>query len=565
MSTRKLDASEGSLSAWLVIALAIYVVRTMPWAMSELWYDEVITLGDYVLDAHGRGLGYVFRNYPVANNHMLSSAVYWLWVRFIDFNVTAEHLLRFPSIAFGALTIVLVMCHWRVWLGSRLAILGGLLLAISPVFTAYAYQVRGYALTMALAAVAVSGALEIINGRHRAGQVITVVAMLLLPIVIPSNVILAPVLALFIAIVLWQAQAGQPWTQCLLRALPALLAGIVGFSYYFTLWDAFLAVSREPSGWSSAWMVAGNLTLALLAHAGLFAVTLVGAVVFCAGKRHDRPSPQPAAAFDPTLAPAGRDRDPVPVDAAVNSSRPRQLPVPPGVAVGALTLGCVAVTAAILLAARPGQAPYPRVFLVLLPPLTLAALLSGRVFAVIQQWPLILTALLVVANGFVWERVSEVVTDAQLRRGATPNNLIQQYYRGADELRHLASLMAHQEWMENAIVVTDEYDFPTFRLYWLLAGGPRGAVIAINRIPDGFQAARGGQNLWIVARNQEVAAGLYQRVTGGDADTIRQNFNRPGGLIEVITYRRRGLFLPYMPKPPTIRQEQPPPKTKNLV
>ncbi len=541
-----------------MIALAIYVVRVMPWAISELWYDEVITLGDYVFDIHGRGLGYVFRNYPVANNHMLSSAVYWLWVRFIDFNVTAEHLLRVPSIAFGALTIVLVMCHWRVWLGSRLAILGGLLLAISPVFTAYAYQIRGYALTMAMAAVAVSGAIEVINGRHRTGQVIAVAAMLLLPIVIPSNVILAPVLALFIAIVLWQT--GRSWTQCLLRALPALLAGAVGFSYYFTLWDAFLAVSREPGGWSSAWMVAGNLALALLAHAGLFAVMLVGAVVLCAGKRHARPT-QPA--LDPTLAPAGRDRDPVPVDAA-SLGQSRQLPVPPGVAVGALTLGCVAVIVAVLVAARPAQAPYPRVFLVLLPPLTLAALLSGRVFPAIQRWPLVLASLLVVANGFVWERVSEVVTDAQLRRGATPNNLIQQYYRGADELRHLASLMAHQEWMENAVVVTDEYDFPTFRLYWQLSGGPRGAVIAINRIPDGFQVARGGQSLWIVARNQEVAAGLYQRVTGGNAGAIRQNFNRPGGLIEVVTYRRRGLFLPYMPKPPTIRKDQPP-KTKNLV
>ena len=55
MSTRKLDASEGSLSAWLVIASAIYVVRTMPWAMSELWYDEVITLGDYVSTPTGAG------------------------------------------------------------------------------------------------------------------------------------------------------------------------------------------------------------------------------------------------------------------------------------------------------------------------------------------------------------------------------------------------------------------------------------------------------------------------------------------------------------------------------
>lgn len=564
MSTRKLDFSEGSVGAWLVIALAVYVVRVMPWAMAEFWYDEVITLGDYVLDLGGRGLGHVFRNYPVANNHMLSSAVYWLWIRFIDFNITAEHLLRAPSMAFGALTIALVMCHWRTWLGNRLAILGGLLLAISPVFTAYAYQVRGYALTMALAAAAVSGAIEVIGGRRWTGQVIVAVAMLLLPIVIPSNVILAPVLALLIAAVLWRA--GRPCTQCLLQSMPVLLAAVVGFSYYFTLWDKFLAVSREPGGWPSAWMVAGNLALALLAHAGFFAATLAGAVALRAGRRHAR-TPRPALdpalalALAPAPAPARGGRRP---DAGAGSGRPPRLLVPPVAVVAALTLGCVAVVAAVLLAARSGQAPYPRVFLVLLPPLTLAALLSGRVFTAIRHWPLALAALLVVANGFVWERASEAVTDAQLRKNATPNNLVQQYYRGADELRHLASLMAQQQWMENAVVLTDEYDFPTFRLYWQLSGGQRGAVLAVNRIPDGFQAPRDTQRLWIVARNQAVAAGLYQRVAGGDAAAIKQNFNRPGGLVEVAAYRRRGLFLPYVPKPPAIRNN-PPPRSKNLV
>ena len=553
MSTRKLDFSEGSIGAWLVIALAVYVVRVMPWAMAEFWYDEVITLGDYVLDLRGRGLGHVFRSYPVANNHMLSSAVYWLWVRFIDFNLTAEHLLRVPSMAFGAMTIALVMCHWRTWLGNRLAILGGLLLAISPVFTAYAYQVRGYALTMALAAAAVSGAIEVISGRLYTGQVVVVVSMLLLPVVIPSNAILAPVLALLIAAALWRA--GRPWTQCLPRTLPGLLAAAVGFSYYFTLWDKFLAVSREPGGWSSAWRVAGNLALALLAHAGLFAVTLAGAVVLRASRRHAR-TPRPVS--DPALALAlggGPGGGP--------GRQPRLL-LPPVAVVAALTLGCAVVTAAVLLAARSGQAPYPRVFLVLLPPMTLAALLSGRVFTTIRHWPFALAALLVVANGFVWERASEAATDAQLRKGATPNNLVQQYYRGADELRHLASLMAQQQWLENAIVLTDEYDFPTFRLYWQLSGGQRGAVIAVNRIPDGFQPPRETQRLWIVARNQDAAAALYQRVTGGDTAAIRQNFNRPGGLVEVAAYRRRGLFLPYMPKPPAIRKN-PPPGPKNLV
>jgi hypothetical protein len=551
MATRKLDFAEGSVGAWLVIALAVYAVRIMPWAMAELWYDEVITLGDYVLDLRGRGLGYVFRNYPVANNHMLSSAVYWLWIRFIDFNITAEHLLRMPSMAFGGLAIALVMCHWRLWLGNRLAILGGLLLAISPVFTAYAYQVRGYALTMALATAAVSGALEIISGRFWAGQAVMVIAMLLLPLVIPSNVILAPVLTLAVAAVLWRA--GRPWREWLLRPLPGVAAAAAGFSYYFTLWDKFLAVSREPGGWSSSWLVAGNVALATLAHAGLFAGVLVLGGVLALFRRYvwtPRPAPDPALAL--ALAsdtPSGR--------------RPR-LAVPPVMTATVLAAGAVLVVAAVLLAARAGQAPYPRVFLVLLPPVTLAALLAGRAFAPVRHGPFGLVALLVVANGFVWERAAEAVTDTQLRRGITPNNLVQQYYRGADELRHLATIMAEQQWLDGAVVLTDEYDFPTFRLYWQLSGGQRGAVMAINRLPDGFAPPRAPSRLWIIARNQDAAAALYQRVAGGDLADIRQNFNQPGGLIEVAAYRRRGLFVPYGPKPPKMQKNQPP-RPKNLV
>ena len=180
---------------------------------------------------------------------------------------------------------------------------------------------------------------------------------MLLPIVIPSNVILAPVLALFIAIVLWQAQAGQPWTQC--SQSPAGFAGgHRRIQLLFHPLGCIFGGESRAERWSSARMVAGNLTLALLAHAGLFAVTLVGAVVFCAGKRHDRPSPRP-----PRLRPHSHllaATATVPVDAAVNSPA-AAAPVPPGVAVGALTLGCVAVTAAIL-RRPPRPAPYPRVF-----------------------------------------------------------------------------------------------------------------------------------------------------------------------------------------------------------
>ena len=60
--------------AWLLLAIAVYIVRIMPWAMSEFWYDEVLTIGNFLLDHNEVGLvDCVFRNYPIANNHILSS------------------------------------------------------------------------------------------------------------------------------------------------------------------------------------------------------------------------------------------------------------------------------------------------------------------------------------------------------------------------------------------------------------------------------------------------------------------------------------------------------------
>ena len=38
-----LEGAENATMACLVIALAVYLVRIMPWALSEYWYDEVLT------------------------------------------------------------------------------------------------------------------------------------------------------------------------------------------------------------------------------------------------------------------------------------------------------------------------------------------------------------------------------------------------------------------------------------------------------------------------------------------------------------------------------------------
>ena len=263
MDRKDTGYSENSLGAWLLIAFAVYLVRIMPWALAEYWYDEVLTLGEFVLDPRGKGLwGSVFRTYPIANNHILSTAIYWIWVRVLNFNLGAEQMVRLPSILFGAGTIATVICHWRKWLGGRIANIGGILLAISPVFTAFAYQIRGYSMSIFLATTALSGALELVHGKKKLGYALTCASCLLLPLVIPSNILLLPVISLAIFL------SSDNLHERLKMTLPPFACGLLGISYYFTIWSQFVKAAQEPAGWDSPWLVIGNLLLALLAHLG---------------------------------------------------------------------------------------------------------------------------------------------------------------------------------------------------------------------------------------------------------------------------------------------------------
>ena len=140
---------EDDSRAWAIIACALFIARIMPWSLAELWHDEVLTMRYFVLGSEGSSLLSVFRNYSMANNHFLNSAIYWWWVRFLEFSFT-EHVLRWPSIFFGLLCILLTVFHWRKFIGRRMAAIMSLTFAISPVFTAFAYQVRGYSLAMFL-------------------------------------------------------------------------------------------------------------------------------------------------------------------------------------------------------------------------------------------------------------------------------------------------------------------------------------------------------------------------------------------------------------------------------
>jgi hypothetical protein len=454
---------------WILICIALYLVRVLPWAMSELWHDEVITLGDFVLGPEGSGPLHVFRSYPVANNHMLFSAFGWWWVRFLGYSLD-EYLLRLPCMAFGAIVIVLAVRSWRRWLGAELACLAGVTLAISPVFGAFACEFRGYSLTMLLSAIAVQGLAEMSDGRLRRGLWVQLPALFLLPLVIPSNALLAFAHALFIA--LWPGWPGSRRTRFAV-ALALAGAGALGLSYYLTLWDQFAKVLHETTGWTSGLGVLGAVSLGVWAHLGWAGIAL------------------PVAAWRRSL----------------------WRPDPDGQRVwAAIYAGCVAVPILATLFGNYSNAPFPRVYLLYLLPLTFAAFRFLRPSLLWSRRSFLLAAGLTVAIGFAWERACDLRTAAAVRRGEHPQDLLQQYYRNRTDLRGVAAGIAQAGAPRGALVVTDAYDFPTFRFYWAQYGMPAEAVFAQNRLPKDFwPQARSLPNvsLHVVAGDESVAARLF--------------------------------------------------------
>ena len=507
--------SENSLGAWLIIALAVYLVRIMPWALAEYWYDEVLTLGEFVLDPRGKGLwGSVFRTYPIANNHILSTAIYWIWVRVLNFNLGAEQMVRLPSLLFGAGTIAIIMCHWRKWLDGRIANIGGILLAISPIFTAYAYQIRGYSLSIFLATAALSGALELVHGKTKSGLTLTCTTSLLLPLVIPSNILFLPVLCLVIFL------SSDNMRERLKMALPPFVCGLLGISYYFTIWSQFLKAAKEPAGWDSLWLVIGNLLLALLAHALVLIVLL-----FVRKPPHVE---EPQEETSPLAFPMPDIHNPL-----------KSWPL-------ALSLSTALVIVTMLLFSKAGHAPYPRVFLVFLPVATLAILLISRKSgANTLSFPLVLV--LVLVNGLLWEQISTHLTEKALAKGISPSNLLQQYYRGNSDLRDAAMLFSKEQWMGNSLILTDEYDQPTLHFYWRMFGGQPRGINSFNTVPQNFfNDWRGPKpRIWAVAKTPEAAARMFAHAGIASAEELlKKGSDGSNGMTVVTKCGARAIYVP---------------------
>ena len=411
---------------WTAFLLLFYLLRNIPNLLSEYWYDEVLTITNFALDPRQKGLwNAVFRSYPIANNHILNSAISYFFLRL--FPIASEPLQRLPSLFFGACAILIVLCVWRKVLGDKMALLGGTLLAVSPVVNAYVWQLRGYSLTLLLSTLAMTGVL-FAKAKPRGSLLLSSVSCLLLPLVIPSNAMVAPVIAVAFVVQM------QGWRKQLLPLLCIGGATAVGLAYYLTIWPQFIHAMQEPDGYSSAWKVAFALLLGLAVH------LLPLAIPFYSRPAIDR-----------------------------NDRR----------ICGTIFGGSLLICLFLLLVSRHGHSPYPRVFLVLFPPITAGIMLVFRnsCFSLFHGTAFALVAGLLITLG------CDTFTKHQLKKGIVPDNLLCQYYQGSTELREIAFFLS-ENYPKESLLLTDAYDFPTMQFYWAITGHEGKNVLAINRVPE---------------------------------------------------------------------------------
>ena len=479
----------------LGLCLVLFLARIAAWALSDIWYDEIVTLTDFAIGPRqAHSILHVFRTYPVANNHVLFSAVMWLWIRAVDFS--GQHWIqRLPSIVCGMLTLACIVLGWRKWLGPRLAGIAGLLFAVSPVSSAFAYQIRGYSLSMLLATLALTGLMEMSYGSRRLGIALHVASAVLLPLTIPSNALLV---VSHLAFLVCRPGSQRTFASRVKQALPVLGALGAGAAYYLLIWPQFRRVLHQTAGWPSAWSVLGNVALGLLAHLGLLGLA----------RLRVQPATRPCDELPPAAIPASR-------------------------VAGVLAACCLlTVLPATFL---PQQAPFPRVFLVFLPTASFAALLAVRNAAVWATPRLLVPAVLMGVHALAWERAAQALTRRQMSQGKRPQNLLQQYYRDDSSVSRTCAWIAKHWKPYTAIVLAEAHDFPAVRYYLTMMGFPADRVLAEGRAQQALSqmtpATRQSSRVLTISTGREEAVRQFR-----DAGI-------PGAVVPLLAPDGRGVFV----------------------
>jgi len=487
--TKSKDATERRQGLWLWGIVVLFLLVVAKWSLAELWYDEIMSLELFVLGA--KSLGDVFRNYVAANNHFLSNAIEYVWLNLVvRDNISSELAVRLPSLACSVGTILTAGLCWRRHCGKRAALGAAMMLSVSPVFCSFAWQMRGYSLAMLLACLAVTAGADSLTGRTRRNQTVLALASLLLPLVMPTAVMLPLAIALAMTYSHLRT-AWHDWRGAIRLSLLPFIGSMLGLSYYATLGDSLQKASQEAGGWTGFWRTLAAIILPMALH-------IIGYLILLPALWGKKPFAQEKASLSITK-----------IDLYAQ---------------GLVLASLAAVLGALLLRLPFTYFPFPRTFLVLLPAVTFAAAQArGKAqwldLRMTQTRELLLLAIL----GCVLIRATETVNSWSLRRARTRQNLLTQYYRGKDDNRQLAAYVAEHFQAEGrqCVWLTPDIDVVTGEYYCRLYDRqPDGSflpvVLPVDRI-HGPLPLSGSEYVLVSARTKVEAEAILAKIVPDDA------------------------------------------------
>jgi hypothetical protein len=217
----------------------------------DLWYDEAYTVETFV----SQGLGKILTDYSSPNNHILYSLLLRPFYLLSDSN----YVLRLPSLAFTAGTFWCVFALARRLAGPLAGGMSVLCLGLNQMFLIHTMQVRGYGLSMCLAAALANLALPSAaapseSPRAAAWRRWACVSLLAAAFVyvMPTNVLFLPALA--VTAVVWSVWQRRGVGAVLLEGGAWLLGGVAGSALYLPVRAGVLAAAgpRHAPSWQAA-------------------------------------------------------------------------------------------------------------------------------------------------------------------------------------------------------------------------------------------------------------------------------------------------------------------------
>jgi hypothetical protein len=467
--------------------LVAFAVLSLEFLRSDLWFDELLTLHNFAMQGD---LAYGFTHYPIANNHIWFTFVLKLWLLIVPLPLAET--MRLPCLVMAVATIWLMYRHAAVLFGKPPALLLAMMLAFSPLFMNFSWQLRGYGLSMLLATLALFGALYVVNGDRRRGLFLFVPAALFLPGVVPSNLLVTVSLAGFIGVAL--LRDGRLQEEAKTIAVCAV-AAVAGMALYLPVLDDFKRVASTTAGWDSGGGVLGHWVFVLAAHAGMFMLACV------------------AMGRQPELA-AARATD-------VRSRLAAHLPL--------LFACCLAPLLVVALV----KAPFPRSFLAYLPVFTVCTLWCYRDYMHGLNKYYFIMIFFLLGNGLVWMKWNEYDRYKQLIAGETPQDLMVQFYaRNADVSASAQWLARSPNVPSNVRVFVPFHYFLSFKQYWYWTGRNPAQVDCLKG--SGLFKLQHGPDFYerypqaIVAYNAQEAVAMYKETLGIDVRVVP--LARPGAM-----------------------------------